>query len=27
VVFWPALANKWFYSAVLGAEQLVKAMH
>jgi flagellar biosynthetic protein FliR len=27
VVFWPALANKWFYGSVLGAERLLKAMH
>ena len=27
VVFWPALAHKWFYGAVVGAERLLKAMH
>lgn len=27
VVFWPAMANKWFYAAVLNAEHLFKAMH
>jgi flagellar biosynthetic protein FliR len=27
VVFWPALANKWFYAATLSAEHLIKAMH
>jgi flagellar biosynthetic protein FliR len=27
VVFWPALAHKWFYGAVAGAEHLLKAMH
>jgi flagellar biosynthetic protein FliR len=27
VVFWPALAHKWFYGAVVGSERLLKAMH
>jgi flagellar biosynthetic protein FliR len=27
VVFWPALAHKWFYGAVLSTEKLFKAMH
>jgi flagellar biosynthesis protein FliR len=27
VVFWPALANKWFYAALLSTEHLIKAMH
>jgi flagellar biosynthetic protein FliR len=27
VVFWPALAHKWFYGAVVGSEHLLKAMH
>jgi flagellar biosynthetic protein FliR len=27
VVFWPTLANKWFYAAVLNTQHLFKAMH
>jgi len=27
VVFWPALAHKWFYGAIVGSERLLKAMH
>jgi flagellar biosynthesis protein FliR len=27
VVFWPALAGKWFHGAILGAQHLLDAMH
>lgn len=27
VVFWPALAARWFHGAVLGAQHLIEAMH
>jgi flagellar biosynthetic protein FliR len=27
VVFWPAIANKWFYAGVIGTQHLFRAMH